>query len=504
MKTLQQKGKVLKRLRLVYQTVAIITFFYLLIRAGTEVPVKVFFNLDPLIALSTILSSGTLYKGLIYSIIILAGTVFLGRFFCGWICPVGVLNQLISNFSSIKKKGRRIKANRPAPRQRFKYYLLMTFLVLGLFSSQQIGWLDPFALAVRSFTVSVLPALDYPFGILYPVKHYFHLGWIAGVLFLGIMFMNLLFHRFFCRVMCPLGALLGLFAKYSVCHVIRDEELCDNCRTCAVKCQGACEPDGKLMKSECFVCLNCIENCPENAMSYRFLPPDSGTQVSPNLTRRKIIGSALAGLLLYPVFRTSSGVNRAWDNRLIRPPGSVEEKEFLARCIKCGQCMKACPTNVIQPAAAEAGAEGLWTPVNIYRIGHCEQGCTVCGKVCPTGAIQPMTVAQRKGLPPHKKPIKIGTAAFNRGRCLPWANAIPCIVCEEMCPTSPKAIYFVETTVKDSSGNDVHVKQPYVDPDRCIGCGICERNCPVIDKPAVYVTSIGETRSKVNTLLLKS
>jgi ferredoxin len=56
--------------------------------------------------------------------------------------------------------------------------------------------------------------------------------------------------------------------------------------------------------------------------------------------------------------------------------------------------------------------------------------------------------------------------------------------------------------VVDAEGNVKQVKQPYLDPARCVGCGACEYACPVQDRPAVYVTSIGESRSRSNQILL--
>jgi ferredoxin len=101
--------------------------------------------------------------------------------------------------------------------------------------------------------------------------------------------------------------------------------------------------------------------------------------------------------------------------------------------------MKVCPNNALHPAFFEAGVEGMWTPILIPRIGYCEHSCVLCGQVCPTGAIQKITEKQKLGL--GQKPISIGTAFYDQGRCLPWAMGTPCIVCEEFCPTSPKAIW---------------------------------------------------------------
>ena len=104
---------------------------------------------------------------------------------------------------------------------------------------------------------------------------------------------------------------------------------------------------------------------------------------------------------------------------------------------------------------------------------------------------------------PARDPIRIGTAFYDRGRCLPWAMATDCIVCEEWCPTSPKAIYLVAVEVTDANGQTKTVKQPYVDPKRCTGCGACEFACPVKGRPAIYVTAAGESRSKANQFLLR-
>ena len=202
-----------------------------------------------------------------------------------------------------------------------------------------------------------------------------------------------------------------------------------------------------------------------------------------------------------PILRSSAGIIKNNNDKLIRPPGSVDEKEFFKRCIKCGACMKVCPTNAIQPTMLEAGFEGIWSPFLIMRIGYCEQSCVLCSQACPTGAIWPIDEDEKLGKS-AKKPISIGTAFIDRGRCLPFAMDIPCIVCQEHCPTSPKAIYLKESISVNRDGKSIVLQQPYIDPVVCWGCGICENICPVKDQPAVYVTSVGETRSTINRFLL--
>jgi ferredoxin len=107
--------------------------------------------------------------------------------------------------------------------------------------------------------------------------------------------------------------------------------------------------------------------------------------------------------------------------------------------------MRICPTGVIQPALTESGIEGLWTPVMDFRLsrGGCLKDCVACGHLCPSAAIRPLSLDERLGADDFasRGPVRIGTAFFDRSRCLPWAMDRPCIVCQEMCPVSPKAIF---------------------------------------------------------------
>jgi len=215
-----------------------------------------------------------------------------------------------------------------------------------------------------------------------------------------------------------------------------------------------------------------------------------------DLSRRHVVLSLVSGVVAVPLIRSTPFSKQGYTNpKLIRPPGSLEEKEFLRRCVKCGECMKVCITNGLQPTLLEAGFEGIWSPQLIPRIGYCEYRCTLCGQVCPSGAIQRLPLEE-------KMKVRIGLAMIDKGRCLPYAHSTPCIVCEEVCPTPKKAIWFEEAIVKNRDGNEVLVKQPKVNLDLCIGCGICEAKCPVGGQAAIYVTSVGESRSKTNQLLL--
>ncbi|MEL6183141.1 MAG: 4Fe-4S dicluster domain-containing protein [Myxococcota bacterium] len=519
-------------------------------------PASLFLEVDPLVGFATALSTHTVYRWLWRGLWVLVPTLLFGRAFCNWMCPYGTLHQFFGWLFNIRSNKSRIESNRYRHIYGLKYLILTVFLVLAAFGSLQIGLLDPICLLVRTFAVAVSPAVDLfsnemssnlaAFGASdwvpsmaftkpgTPDQRIFDGAWLVGLVIMGLVGMNLVIPRFFCRVLCPLGAFLGVLSRFALWRIDRDVTKCTDCDLCLRSCEGASDPHQALRKSECFVCLSCIDDCPEDAISFRLAPLPVKDRIvgsvkdgtarlfghpvisrfwetekrAPDVPRRRWVLAGVGGVLAYPFLRLSAAVNdRAFGAKTIRPPGSVEESEFLERCIKCDQCVNVCPTNVLQPATlAQAGLEGLWTPVMDFRIGFCQLNCTLCSEVCPTGAIQKTSLAKKLGVAEHQEdgPVSVGTAFFDKGRCLPWAMETPCVVCEEVCPVSPKAIGTYEEEITRWDGKKVTLNRPYMRPELCIGCGLCEHECPVVDSPAVYVTAIGETRSKDRTLLLGS
>ena len=536
------------RLRRISQLVFFLLFLFLLLRTelrgsphaiGGEIallyPVRLFFQIDPLVAISNALATHSLYHGLLWCLVVLVPTLFLGRFFCGWICPMGSLNHFFSSLKSDRKRGKAlIESNRYKRWQTAKYYILVVTLVAAVFGTGIVGWVDPFSFLVRSLGLSILPGANYALSAsLRALEHssfatvqtvgsvlhfifgalvlsfkqpYIRQGVYLGLIFVFVVALNLRVSRFWCRALCPLGALLGVASRWSVLGLSKRSEHCNDCNQCLVHCQGGDDPVGGVpwRKAECHLCLNCVDQCPEHALTFKFFSSSSAID-GPNLQRRKLIAGAIAGVAVIPLARSTNGYSNERAERLLRPPGALDEEHFLSRCIRCGECMKVCPNNALHPTLSEAGLEGLWTPLLVPRAGYCETSCVLCSQVCPTGAIWTITPKEKGwsgGSGADSKPIRLGTAFYDRGRCLPWAMATECIVCEEWCPTSPKAIYLRQAEVVDSKGNVKQVKQPYLDPALCVGCGACEYACPVQDRPAIYVTSIGESRSQTNQILL--
>ncbi len=509
-------------------------------------PVEAYLLADPFVGAMTALSTHTVYRGLLWSVGLLALTLIFGRVFCGWICPFGTLHHFFG-WILPSRKGRgasRVEANKTHAYQRVKYYLMYAFLLASLGGSAIGGMFDPICIAVRSIGLGVVPAAQYLSGrtvsaidtnvssravqgaadhaqdylshtVWQSKQFYFHQTWLILFLLVAVLFANRFIPRFWCRVLCPLGSFLGVFARFALFGMEKDHAKCTDCNLCLVNCQGADSPQGgvKWRQDECHMCMNCETSCPEDVIKFRFLPNRKSAITTPDLDRRTSLAVAGAGALFLPLARVADSLDVNYHAKVIRPPGAVEERAFLERCIRCAECMKVCPNNALHPAFFESGIEGMWTPILIARIGYCEHSCVLCGQVCPTGAIQKISEKEKLGI--GQPPIKIGTAFYDHGRCLPWSMGTPCIVCEEFCPTSPKAIWVEESDDKvrekqpgpngeSPAYKTVHLQKPHVDPSLCIGCGACEKVCPVQDQPAVYITSVGETRSKTNVILLEN
>lgn len=495
-------------------------------------PVELFLNLDPLAGAIVLLATGTIPAAMLLGLTVLGLGFLFGRAFCGWACPMGTINHIASEWSSKLRGKRRLEANRTRPYQKVKYAILAAVLFAALFGSAVGGLLDPLCLATRGIALVVLPWIQWSVNLvlgramesnsatwqhaadgayealggvlLYQRGLIVAGGFLVALIFVAVVVANRWIPRFWCRGLCPLGALLGLSGRFGILSMQKDENACKKCFKCELHCSQAAspKPGDRWQRSECDLCMNCVADCPHDACAFALYNRPTNEQPVLNFKRRTLIAGGAAGALLVPAMRTGGLKSQSGRPHpdCIRPPGALDEAAFLDRCIRCGQCMKICPNNALQPALHEGGVEGLWTPILVPQVGYCEPTCTLCTNVCPTGAIRQVSAKQKTG-EGGAEMVRLGTAFISRGRCLPWATGTPCIVCEEFCPQSPKAIWFSvdEVSVR---GQQVTLKRPHVDPSRCNGCGACEHICPVHDRAAIRVSSAGESRAPSSALLL--
>ncbi|THB71743.1 MAG: 4Fe-4S binding protein [Desulfobulbaceae bacterium] len=499
--------------RRLVQFLSLILFFFLFIKTdytGSDriaYAVNIYFRIDPFLALSAMLAAKAIISLMLISGVVLALCFVFGRAFCGWFCPLGGLLDFFRSFIGTRKK--KIDTFFPTASRT----ILVFCLVCAAFSFHISGILDPFSLLVRGLAQAIYPGFNFLvnefFGFTYGKvpgighdisegiyrglkhfilpfeQHYFELAFLSGFMLVIVIVAERVQSRFFCRNVCPLGSMLGICSQLSVAKVSGADEQCGRCVVCRKTCpMGAINPEREVDKYGCTLCMNCLRACPRQVLSVGGGRPQVQNSVS--LSRRNFFTIIGAGALLYSVAgaRTVSG-NK--NEPLIRPPGALAEKDFLARCVRCAECIKVCIGNGLQPAFMEAGIETIFTPKLAARTGYCEFNCTLCGQVCPSGALEILTLAE-------KHTFKIGLARINKELCLPFNEHIPCIVCEEHCPTHDKAIRFKEVQVVTKDNRQKSIKQPYVIRDLCVGCGICETKCPIQGRSAITVSSDGETR----------
>ena len=457
-------------------------------------------RLDPLVMLANTLSSREVLLTSTLALVTIILTIIFGRAWCGWLCPLGTILDL---FSYKKRNPKPIAP--PQGWRSIKYSLLLMILVAALLGNLTLLILDPMTIFTRSIATLVMPGLDQI--VTFAEQSAYRLPGMSGVIskidefirpnifpleplhyryplvfllfLLGIVSLNLLAPRFWCRYLCPLGAMLGFIAKFSLFR----HKIGSNCKSCSL-CDKACpmgtiDPDKGYSSDpgECTMCLDCLQACPRSSISFsKFYKPGEWNRYDPG--RRQALISFSAAIAGIAVMRSDNLSQRRHLLDLL-PPGADSDR-FLSQCIRCAVCIRTCPTGALQPSQEESGPDGLWAPILVPRLGYCDYSCQACGQVCPPHAIPALTLVE-------KRAQVIGKAYIDRDRCLAWSDGTTCIVCEEMCPIPEKAIKLEPSQVQFPDGARADVLLPHVKRELCIGCGICENRCPVVGAAAIRV-----------------
>ena len=450
---------------------------------GFRYPADLFLRLDPYAALATAVATRKMLWRLLPALVVLASALVVGRAFCGWICPLGTALDGFSTLAGLKVRARR--AGRLAS---IRYLILASTLGASAVGATLVHFFDPLVIAERSgifilrkvtsavvLGLSDLVPSSRALGALAssaPLEDRFYgLAALFAVLAAALLLAEAINRRFWCRYLCPLGALLSLPAGLApLRRLVRGCEDTDRCKSACVF--GAIGDDPRsVRRGECALCLRCKPACPHAAISFGFGAAAATERVC--LGRRAVAASVVAGAV-YGLLPLAGALPRSPRRLPLRPPGALPEAEFVVACTRCGACVGACLTGGLQPALLEAGVQGIWTPILVGRLGGCEAECNLCGKVCSTQAIRYFPLAE-------KKKLRMGKAVIDRDLCLAWNEERVCYLCDEACPSG--AIDFIHEAGSAFA-------KPIVVAGKCTGCGLCEWKCPV-EQPAIYAIPLG-------------
>ena len=503
----RHKSSTLVRTRRWVQALALIAFVLTLLFTrldGLQAPVSnLAVRLSPFAMLASLISSRTFLLGSSAALVLLASSFVVGRAWCGWLCPLGTLLDLFP-LARLRKKPLQITEKLRG----VKYGILFTALIAAIFSNLTLLFLDPITIATRTFSTAILPGIDHalywlelqlvnvpvladgvykfdqwlrpaifqsqPAVLLYP-------GMVLGF-FVLLVLLNALAERFWCRYLCPLGAMLGLGAKLAP-FKRRVKESCTGCGLCELKCPtGTIDPQRGYGSdpAECTLCFDCQGTCKNSEFGFSGSRSETGLrEYDPG--RRTFLASIGAVAVGAALVKTKL-VNLTRSAFSLRPPGAKEDS-LLAACLRCGLCVKVCPTQALQFDPSNSSIDGFMTPIFVPRNGFCDYSCNTCGATCPVQAIPALSLEE-------KRVTVIGKAVIDHKSCLAWGENTPCFVCEEMCPLPQKAITLEARGSGYGKGRAQDIQVPVVNTDLCIGCGTCEYKCPVAGEAAIRVHTL--------------
>ena len=477
----------LKKIRVLFAVVigAMITFYFLDI-AGLTAGWP---NLARLQFVPALLSGS-----FVVLIALLLATVLFGRIYCSVICPLGIFQDVAAWVA--KKINRKKHYNYSPDKQTLRYGVLGGVIVsFFIGATVLLSLTDPYS-AYGRMVVNVLRPLYLLANNLlawgfnsFGNYAFYHMdiyilsvsSFVVGVItFVLIAFLAWRYGRTWCNTACPVGTLLGFFARYSIWRIQIDVQKCVKCGLCERKCKAGCI-DSKLKKvdhSRCVDCYNCLSVCHHHALKYSpvWRKPGYIPEEKVDTSKRQFLSTWLALSLAVPgkVFAQGEAKvknNKSWQKEHpLSPPGSQSAGHLLNHCTACHLCVTKCPSHVLKPAFMDYGLAGMMQPKMDFEHGFCNFDCTVCADVCPNGALLPLTKEEK-----HR--LQVGRVVFVRDNCIVHTDGTSCGACSEHCPTQAVSM------VPYKNGLTI----PSVNPDICVGCGGCEYVCPVRPFRAIYI-----------------
>ena len=451
-------------------------------------------------------------------------TILFGRVYCSVICPMGILQDIISWIHGRTKKKNRFRFHYTKARNWLRYPILVLFIIgLALGANSLALLIAPYSAYGRIAANLFAPLYQWGNNLLAWVAakadsyaFYSVDVWIksvstfviSAVTFVVIAVLAWKNGRTWCNTICPVGTVLGFFSKFSLFAPVIDTEKCRSCGLCGKQCKAACinMKEHQIDYSRCVACMDCIDTCKDGAIHYarRRSPIKSGmTTGQSGMTtgqsgmaetrhgrpdrpsadqgrRAFLVSSAIAGTAVaakaqeMKVDGGLTAIERAEKPERqtpLVPAGSLSLKNFTDHCTACQLCVSVCPNQVLRPSTS---IMTLMQPEMSYERGYCRPECTRCSDICPAGAIRPITREE-------KSSIQIGHAVVNLDNCVVNTDEVSCGNCARHCPAG--AIKMVRKNPDDPKSLMI----PTVNEERCIGCGACENLCPARPFTAIHV-----------------
>ena len=428
-----------------------------------------------------------LHVGIVAGLIVL--TLVFGRIYCSVICPLGVFQDIISGINGRRKKKKYRFSYSPALSW-LRYLVLLFFaitLVAGIGSVAAL--LAPFWQWGNNLFAYFAERVDsyafYETEVWIRSLPTFLVACITFVVLFVLAWRN---GRTYCNTICPVGTVLGFWARYSLFRPVLDPEKCKKCGLCSRSCKAACidSQNYHIDYSRCVVCMNCTEVCNQGAIRYglrlkKERTPESRKSEKTDGSRRVFLTGmglwAASAVARAQEKKVDGGLALILDKKIperttpIVPPGSLGLRHMTQHCTACQLCVSVCPNGVLRPSAR---LSAFMQPEVSYERGYCRPECTKCSEVCPAGAISKIT-------PADKSAIQVGHAVWIRENCIPVKEGVKCNNCARHCPAEA-----IQMVLSDPSRPE-SPRIPVVNVERCIGCGACENLCPSRPFSAMYV-----------------
>ena len=434
-------------------------------------------------------------------------TIVFGRVYCSVICPMGIMQDIISWFRKKTNKKARFRFSY-SPAKNWLRYLVLALFVIGLvLGAHSIALLiAPYSAYGRIAANIFAPVYQLCNNILAYIAEransyaFYKVDvWVKAAPSLAIAAITLIVvsvlawkhGRTWCNTICPVGTVLGFFSRFSVFAPVIDTEKCRNCGLCGKQCKASCidMENHKIDYSRCVVCMDCIETCKDGAIRYEKRVKSHCSAAADNDVQGNDVNKGRRAFITTSVIAGTAATLKAQEMKVdgglaeisraqkpqrktpLVPAGSLSLKNFSNHCVSCQLCVAACPNQVLRPSTA---LETLMQPEMSYERGYCRPECTTCSQICPAGAIRPIGIEE-------KSSIQIGHAVINLEACVVNKDNVSCGNCARHCPAG--AIRMVKKNPDDENS----IRIPVVNEEKCIGCGACENLCPARPFTAIHV-----------------